>query len=45
MFCNSGSCGSYWWIIIIAILILVYGCGCGNTCGSNKCGCGNTCGC
>ena len=33
-----------WWIII---LILLFGCGCGNNgCGTNTCGCGtNTCGC
>ncbi len=40
MFCGNNNC---LWIILI-LIILFGGCGCGNGCG-NSCGCGNNCGC
>ena len=36
--CGNNSCfgGNIWWIIILVLLL-----GCGNGCGNNDCGCGN----
>ena len=37
---NFGT-NSYWWIIILILIIGMAGCGCCN----NGCGCSNNCGC